>query len=121
MGLILIGVFIAVIGGILYSAFDIEGGEFISWVGIAIFGIMVIAIPITRFSCISEIVKFESVQTSILEARQNDNISEFELAALQQKVIEKNEWLAEQQFWANHWLCDLHYPTKRLNRLVSIR
>ena len=121
MGLVLIGVLVIIVGIIMAEGFDLESGEMIFWFGIVLTVVVLMTIPVSRLSVNVGMVKFESVQTSILEARQNDDISEFELATLQQKVVEKNEWLTENKYWAKHWLCNWHYPTKKINALEPIR
>lgn len=63
----------------------------------------------------AEIVEFNAVKITIEEARGNPDISEFEMATLQLKVIEKNEWLADRQFWAKNKLSNWFYPKKILD------
>jgi len=58
--------------------------------------------------------KFEAVQSTLDRARLNENISPFELAAIQQKAVEKNEELASMKFWATHPLSNWFYSKKIL-------
>jgi len=45
-----------------------------------------------------------------LAARQNESISELELAALQQKIIEANKWLASTQYYRRLFWTNVFYP-----------
>lgn len=56
--------------------------------------------------------KFEAVQSTLDRARLNENISPLELAAIQQKAVEKNEELASMKFWATHPLSNWFYSKK---------
>ena len=58
--------------------------------------------------------KFEAVQSTLDRARLNENISPLELAAIQQKAVEKNEELASMKFWAEHPLSNWFYSKKIL-------
>ena len=62
---------------------------------------VLILLPIMRVGSLSEISEFNSVIDS-LEVARGGNVSEFELAAIQQEIIEMNKWLASAQFWAKH-------------------
>lgn len=60
----------------------------------------------------SDIEEFNSVMNSLIVARENPNISRIELAAIQQKVVEMNQWLANSKFWAKHPLTNWFWPKK---------
>jgi hypothetical protein len=59
--------------------------------------IFLITIPINRQSTFASIAQFKATATSLEMARKQGNV--MENAALQQKVIEQNQWLAEAQFY----------------------
>jgi len=73
------------------------------------------AIPISRIDIQADIEKFYATQDSLLMARANPDISALELAAIQQEVIEMNQWLASAQFWTKHPLTNWFWPKKTLN------
>jgi hypothetical protein len=62
----------------------------------------------------AEIAEFNSVQEGLNLSRSNPNVNQFELVAIQQKVIEKNEWLAKAQFWTRHKLTNWFWPKEIL-------
>lgn len=81
--------------------------------GIFLF-ICLIGIPINRASTKGDIVKFKSVQQTLATQRLREN-SDIERAAIARTIAEKNEWLAETQFYARgHWL-DIFYPSEILS------
>ena len=68
----------------------------------------------------AHIVQYQSVQETINQARTNPDISPMELAALQQKAVDENKWLANVQFWAKHPLTNWFVP-KVVFQLKPIR
>ncbi len=68
----------------------------------------------------TNIQRFYAAQNTLQAARQSQNISALELAAIQQKVVECNQWLAEVQFWAQNPATNWFYPRQGL-RLREIR
>lgn len=66
--------------------------------GFFLFTICVIG-PANYYSAMSAMKEFESVRTTIESARARGN--DWENAALQQKVIESNQWLASAQYWSS--------------------
>lgn len=63
-----------------------------------------IFLAVSPTSTISDIKQFEAVKITITQQRKN-NLTEYERATLTQKIVEKNQWLAKEQFWAeNIWL-----------------
>jgi hypothetical protein len=58
-----------------------------------------VSIPINRMGVNGEISEFKAVQTSLLNARENKGISQFEIAAIQQKVVDSNKWLASYKYY----------------------
>jgi len=71
--------------------------------------LMVLMLLITRIESMAGLVEFDSVAQTVVTARTNDGISEFELAALQASVIEANMWLASAQYWGDGFFDPL-YP-----------
>jgi len=122
MILFLIG-FLSIIGGLIgWKVFDCDdGGLFFIVIGIAWLAIVLIAIPISLQDNNANIEEFKSVQASLLEARSNTSISEFELATIQKEVIEQNKWLANRKFHANLWLFRIFFQTKKINTLEPIK
>jgi len=72
------------------------------------------AIPISIIDINADIEKFYATENSLAIARANSNISDLELAAIQQKVIEMNKWLATAQYWKKHPISNWFWPKKVL-------
>jgi hypothetical protein len=60
-------------------------------------------------------IKYFIVQSTLNEARSNSQISQFELAAIQQKAVELNAELATKQFWAKSLWTNWFYSKKVLD------
>jgi len=82
--------------------YDINGFYFACLVFGIIFVVILIIVPISRMDDLASIAGLRALEKTFNEARENSNISEFELAAIQQSVAEKNAWIASSQFWARH-------------------
>jgi uncharacterized membrane protein len=80
---------------------------------------LLFALPIARCDYNSRFVEFNETSNTIKEARKNKDISEFELAAMQTKVIESNNWLARTKYW-NNTIWDYYIPEK-IVQLESIK
>lgn len=74
--------------------------------------IVVMALIFHPISTMAEVEQFNSVKNTLESARLNIEISEFELAAIQQKVIEENKWLVASQYWAKHPLTNWFWPSE---------
>ena len=61
-----------------------------------------VVLPLERAGVKSKMLEFYSVERSLETARENSDISEFELAAIQQEIVCTNRWLAKAQYWAVH-------------------
>jgi len=114
LGLVLIGVVILKIG-------DNENSDGLLFAGVAtvvVSGVCLLIVVLAIFLCPidirSEILEFKSVEESLLIARNNSDISQLELAALQHKVVEMNKWLANAQFWTKHPLTNWFWPKEIL-------
>ena len=72
-----------------------------------IFLFFIAGIPINRVDTRSSIAKFNATLTTLEMARKQGNV--LENAALQQKVLEQNQWLAEAQYYKSSvwslWVC----------------
>jgi len=64
--------------------------------GLVLF-IALLALPISRMDTVSESRQFEAVRATITDARENG--VPLESAAIQMKVVERNEWLAGAKYW----------------------
>jgi len=77
-------------------------------------GILLVAVLFTlgicRLAVNGEVREFLSLKATVEAARQNEHISELELAALQQKIIEANKWLASTQYYRRLSWTDVFYP-----------
>lgn len=100
-GWIMTGAILLVIGGILILCC------FVAWSG-------------KEMCANAYVVKYEAVQKTVDDARNNENITQFELAAIQQKAVEKNEHLAGLKYWAEHPLCNWFY-SKKILQIQPIR
>jgi hypothetical protein len=61
--------------------------------------VAIFALPIEYYSAKSKIAEYKSVQTTLENARENKNANPYEIAAIQQKVVDSNKWLANKQYW----------------------
>jgi len=64
--------------------------------------VLFIHLPIHRAGIMSDVREFIAVEETVVITRNNESISEYELAALQHKIIDYNAWLANIQFWATN-------------------
>lgn len=93
---------------ILVGSYDYEElGIAISAFSIFWLLIFLIMLPIYYYGVESEIRGYESTIESIENAREADK--DFENAAIQQKIIDANKWLSEQQYW-NESIWDIYTP-----------
>jgi len=73
--------------------------------------------PVCYFSEVSNIIEFKSTIETIENSR-IEELDPIERAAIQQKVIERNAWLARAQYWNQYF--DPIYPDEVME-LESIR
>ena len=96
------------------------------WCGIIVLGLVFASVfiggvlmnPVVVHSNIAE---FNAVQQTLENARQNTDISQFELAAIQQEAVTANQWLANAKFWTEHWLTSWFWPTEDILALQPIK
>jgi len=79
--------------------------------------IALISLPIERLDNHAQIVEFNAIKTTVEEARKRGN--DFENAALQQKIITANGWLAKAKYY-NTTVFDIWVPDK-VNDLSPIK
>lgn len=105
---------LVLVAGLVWFAFRSWEGEpgpcITTIIGAFATFIVVIVLIFHPITTMAEIEQFNSVKGSLERARMNDQISEFELAAIQQKVIDQNKWLAASQYWAEHPLTSWFWP-----------
>ena len=101
----LVGVFCTIV----YNLRDC-GGE--GWYYAALFPMIICAK--------SHIVKIEAIRETFKSARIDENIHPLELAAIQHKVAEKNEWIANAQFWTAQPLTNWFW-SKRILEIEPIK
>jgi len=105
---------LAVLTAIFFAVHFLTDDYEAIWAGIgAIFGIILVialvSLPFVRASTTADVLGFNAVKQTLELARVNPDISEWELAAIQQKVVEQNRLLARAQYWATHPLTNWFY------------
>ena len=71
-------------------------------------------VPINRIDTKASIAKFNATAMSLAEARKQGNV--LENAAMQQKVIEQNQWLSEAQYYrSSFWWLWVPVDVNKLN------
>lgn len=116
--------FVVLIGGIcfLIHYFEEEYGDddwlFASVIIIIIGGICLLislsVIATKEIRADAQIVRIDAIRETFESARINENIHALELAAIQHKVAEKNEWIANAKFWTEHSLTNWFWSKKIL-------
>jgi uncharacterized membrane protein len=120
--LILLGLltFIAILIVARYLFSDDSMDEVFWGIGITVgivFLIFVAIIPINRVDTKASIAKFNATSQTLENARKQGNV--LENAALQQKIIEQNQWLAEAQYYRSSiWRI---WVPESVNNLTPIR
>ena len=99
---------------------EIDGWVFCGCIAALVSVVVVIFVFINPIGVQAEIIAFNETARTLEAARLNPNISPLELAAIQQKVIEMNQWLAGSQYWAKHPLTNWFWP-KEIFKLKPIR
>jgi len=69
-----------------------------------------VTMGISRLTANGEVREFLALKATVEAARQNEHVSELELAALQQKIIEANKWLASTQYYRRLFWTNVFYP-----------
>ena len=108
-------VFVAGLAWWAFLSWEEKGGPiFTTILGAIGTFIVILALIFHPISTGAEIEQFNSVKDTLESARMNIEISEFELAAIQQKVIDQNKWLANAHYWAKHPLTNWFWPKEML-------
>jgi len=100
IGFIICGVVIAAVlilwaCGILDMEYGVTGPVLLIFASIALI-ILCAVLPVVRYSTNKEIIEYEVIKQTINQARQNgDSIENY---AMQQKIIQTNQWVARIQF-----------------------
>ena len=106
---------IALICGAIWVIGEIRKDYWFGWGCATIFigsvaVVLLLVIPINQMAIKAEIREFEATYDSLTWVRENPNVSPFEIAAIQQKVIEANRWLAQAKYWAENPMTSWFYP-----------
>lgn len=80
----------------------------------------VIAISMKEVNAQAHIVKIDAIRETFKSARIDENIHPLELAAIQHKVAEKNEWIANAKFWTERSLTNWFW-SKRILEIKPIK
>jgi len=91
------------------------GGMSCGTIGLLVaLGILLVAVLFTlgvcRLAVNGDVREFLALKATVEAARLNEHISELELAALQQKIIEANKWLASTQYYRRLFWTNVFYP-----------
>jgi len=71
---------------------------------------VLLSLGLCRLTVNGEVREFLALKDTVDAARQNESLSELELAALQQKIIEANKWLASTQYYRRLFWTNVFYP-----------
>ncbi len=100
-----------------------EIGEALGGVLITIFGIVfiisLVILPINRMGILAEIEQFKSVEETIEVARTAD-IDSYEKAAIQNKIIDSNKWLAKVKYYNGIYFINNFIPNE-VDELTPIK
>ncbi len=130
MILVLLALFFVLVGLtciLIYNKTDNYNGE--GWLGtgvclVVITGICllicIISISIKEVEANAWIARIEAVRGTFESARIDKDVHPLELAAIQQKVADKNEWIANAQYWASCPLTNWFW-SKKISAIKPIR
>ncbi len=100
--------------------YDAEGLGLSAFLSGLILAVILIVLPIIRATIKAEISGFEACRSTLILARENKSISLYELAAIQSMASEKNDWLAQEQYWAKNPITNWFIP-KEILQIRPIR
>ena len=95
------------------------GGGFLMVAGIWLF-FSLIALPVDRNCNYAFIEQFEATRSTVMDIRECPGISAFERLALQKEILERNEKLAEKQYYSRNIWFNWYFP-KELQEVKPIR
>lgn len=111
---------------IIWLLLDIKydwGTDLGAIVVVVLFGIWFVVNIICLFTCPavtrSDISEFEAARITIQQQREN-KLSEYERATLTKEIVDKNQWLAKEQFWAKSIWLNWYYD-KKINNVKPIQ
>lgn len=107
MSIIIVGGIILIISLILFERYDYIFIQIVITVLVSGLAICLVTIPVSYLVVTSEIQQFNSVRITLEVARKKG--MDLENAAIQQKIIDSNKWLAKNQYW-NGTLFDIWIP-----------
>ena len=116
IGVVLLGfvaLFIHLKKGRGYTGWDIVATCLLVVGGLSLI-ICLVSVGTRQISADVYIEKFNAVQKTLDVARANTQINPLELAALQQKAVEKNESLASMRFYKKRLITNWFYSNKIL-------
>jgi len=123
----LVGLILVLLGVFFFWIVKVEiedsgrvlGAFFLVFGGIWLF-VSVIALPVDRFSHYAFIEQFEATRSTVMDIRECPDISALERLSLQKEIIERNEELAEKQYYSRNYWTNLYFP-KELQEVKPIR
>jgi len=84
-------------------------------IGCIIFALSLIFIPIYRNDVYVSIQKHEVIRQTVIAARDQGDITQFERISLTEDVIDANKRLTHMQYYAGHPWFKLYYPEEVLD------
>ena len=82
--------------------------------------IALILLPAAYLGSLEEIARYDAVKQTVEQSRNNPDVSELEVAALSQSIVEINKDVASVQFWAKNPITNW-YHSKKVLELTPIR
>ena len=114
-GIFLIGIGVWIFGNKNFGDYDAEDlGVLVSIISGILLIICLTTMSAVYYDTMSEINQYNAAVISIETARENDNLNDYERAALTLKIITMNEWLANAQYW-NDSIWDEFIPDEVMN------
>ena len=80
----------------------------------------IISIPICRLNSNDRIIEYNTRKETILEQRNNKNISELENVQMYKEIVDANAWLETTKYWANNKWFNIYY-SQEVNNLTPIK
>ena len=105
--LILISLVAVFIIGCLLIKIDFDGGVILTLLSGCFLVVALAGFPVEHIQTKAEIVEYEATRQTLESARKNGN--DWELAAIQTRVIESNRWLLKKQYY-NSTIFDIWIP-----------
>lgn len=93
------------VGGVVLAkkSKDCSGWEIVGVIITAVGGMLLlfcaISLPISRAQGHESVIRFQAFKDSVGRARNNNNLSDIERAAILKEIADWNEWLAAEKYW----------------------